>query len=94
MTVFVGAFEHADLFHRFFVIAGCTSIVITAVYILRVVGKVLFGPVQNKHHEELTDACWYEKIAAFGLIIAIAGIGLAPLWLSNMISDGIMNMLK
>lgn len=94
MTVFVGAFEHSDLFHRFFVIAGCTSIVITAVYILRVVGKVLFGPVQDKHHEQLTDACWYEKVAAFGLIIAIAGIGLAPLWLSNMISDGIMNMLK
>lgn len=94
MTVFVGAFEHTDLFHRFFVIAGCTSIVITAVYILRVVGKVLFGPVQDKHHEELTDACWYEKVAAFGLIIAIAGIGLAPLWLSNMISDGIVNMLK
>ncbi len=94
MTVFVGSFEHTDLFHRFFVIMGCTSIVITAVYILRVVGKVLFGPVQDKHHESLTDAVWYEKLAAFGLIIAIAGIGLAPLWLSNMISEGIVNMIK
>ncbi|HQJ90564.1 MAG TPA: NADH-quinone oxidoreductase subunit M, partial [Paludibacteraceae bacterium] len=87
MTIFVGSFEHTDLFHRFFVIMGCTSIVITAVYILRVVGKVLFGPVQDKHHESLTDAVWHEKIAAFGLIIAIAGIGLAPLWLSDMISN-------
>lgn len=51
MTIFVGSFEHEDLFHRFFVIGGCTSIVITAVYILRVVGKILFGPlykIENK----------------------------------------------
>lgn len=94
MTVFVGAFQHQDLFHRFFVIAGCTSIVITAVYILRVVGKVLFGPVQDPHHLQLTDAVWYEKIAAFGLIIAIAGIGLYPLWLSNMISEVFKNIIK
>lgn len=94
MTIFVGAFEHTDLFRRTFVILGCSSIVITAVYILRVVGKILFGPVQDEHHASLTDATWHEKIATFGLIIAIAGIGLAPLWLSNMIGDGIENIVK
>jgi NADH-quinone oxidoreductase subunit M len=94
MTIFVGAFEHTDFFRRFFVILGCSSIVITAVYILRVVGKILFGPVQDKHHESLTDAVWYEKIATFGLIIAIAGIGLAPLWLSDMISHSFENIVS
>ena len=94
MTIFVGAFQHQDLFHRFFVILGCSSIVITAVYILRVVGKILFGPMQDKHHELLTDAVWYEKIAVFSLIFAIAAIGLAPLWLSNMIAGGIENIVK
>ncbi len=94
MTIFVGSFEHADLFRRTMVILGCSSIVVTAVYILRVVGKILFGPVQDKHHEALTDAVWHEKIATFGLIIAIAGIGIAPLWLSNMIGDGIENIVK
>jgi NADH-quinone oxidoreductase subunit M len=94
MTIFVGAFEHPDLFHRAFVIIGVSAIVTTAVYILRVVGKILFGPVQDKHHEELTDAVWHEKIATFGLIIAIAGIGIAPLWLSNMIGEGIENIVK
>jgi NADH-quinone oxidoreductase subunit M len=94
MTIFVGSFEHTDFFRRFFVILGCSSIVITAVYILRVVGKILFGPVQDSHHESLTDAVWYEKVATFGLIIAIAGIGLAPLWLSNMISQSFENVVK
>jgi NADH-quinone oxidoreductase subunit M len=94
MMVFVGAFQHPDLFHRLFVIFGCSSIVITAVYILRVVGKILFGPMQDKHHETLTDAIWYEKIAVFSLIFAIAAIGLAPLWLANMIGGGIENLVK
>ena len=44
MTIFVGSFQHTDLFHRAFTIAACCSIVITAVYILRVVGKLLYGP--------------------------------------------------
>ena len=94
MTIFVGSFEHSDTFHRFFVILGCSSIVVTAVYILRVVGKILFGPVQDEHHRELTDAVWYEKIAAFGLIAAIACLGMCPLPISNMIGDSIENIVK
>lgn len=94
MTIFVGSFEHSDTFHRFFVILGCSSIVVTAVYILRVVGKILFGPVQDEHHRKLTDAVWYEKIAAFGLIAAIACLGMYPLPISNMIGDSIENIVK
>lgn len=89
MTIFVGAFQNADTFHRVFVIFGCTSIVITAVYILRVVGKMLFGPIQNEHHKDITDANLYEKIAVFTLIAAIAAVGIRPLELSDMIKDGV-----
>ncbi len=32
MTVFVGAFQETDTFHRVFTIIACTSIVITAVH--------------------------------------------------------------
>ncbi len=96
MTVFVGSFQHPDLFHRVMTIIACTSIVITAVYILRVVGKLLFGKIINEHHLELTDAVWFERFAVIVLILAIAGIGLAPLWISDMISNslgGIMQQL-
>ena len=47
MTVFIGSFEHADLLRRVLTILAATSIVVTAVYILRTVGKILYGPVQN-----------------------------------------------
>lgn len=87
MTIFVGAFEYNDLFHRVFTIVAVSSIVATAVYILKVVGKILFGPVQDPHHLELTDAVWHEKVATVGLIICVAGMGLFPGWISNLISS-------
>ena len=78
MTIFVGSFEHADMFHRTFTIIACSSIVITAVYILRVVGKLLFGPVQDPHHLELTDATWWERLSTITLIVSVAAIGCFP----------------
>ena len=89
MTIFVGAFQHADLFHRVFTIAACCSIVITAVYILRTVGKILYGPIQDKHHIGLPDAAWYEKVSAVGLIVAIAFMGMYPSGISDIISDSL-----
>ena len=87
MTIFVGSFQNADMFHRVFTIVACCSIVITAVYILRVVGKLLFGPVQDKHHLELTDATWWERLSTITLIVCVAGIGCFPNWISQIISD-------
>lgn len=89
MTIFVGSFQHSDMFHRVFTIIACCSIVITAVYILRVIGKLLYGKVQNEHHRELTDATWWERISAVTLIIGVAGLGLFPGWISNLISNSL-----
>lgn len=85
MTIFVGSFQHTDMFHRVLTIMACASIVITAVYILKVVGKILYGPVVDDHHLELTDAVWYEKIAVVGLVLCVAGMGMFPGWISNLI---------
>ncbi len=89
MTIFVGSFQNADAFHRVLTIAACCSIVITAVYILRVVGKILYGTCTNEHHLKLTDATWDERFAVVCLILAVAGLGLAPLWVSDMINTGV-----
>ena len=85
MTVFIGAFQHTDVFHRVVTILAASSIVVTAVYILRVVGMLLFGPIKNEHFLHLEDAKWYERFSTITLIVSIAAIGLAPLWLSDMI---------
>jgi len=94
MTIFVGAFQINDTFHRVFTIIAIMAIVITAVYILRVVGKILFGNVENKHFLELGDALWHERIATVVLVVSIAAIGIFPLWLSNMISSSVETVAK
>ena len=93
MTIFVGSFQHTDMFHRVLTIAACASIVITAVYILRVVGKIILGPVFDKHHEELTDAVWYERISVVVLIVSIFAIGSAPFWISSMIHESVLPVI-
>ncbi len=100
MTIFVGSFGaetatgSVDVMRRVATIIACTSIVVTAVYILRVVGRILFGQVENKHYLELTDATWDERFAVCCLIFCVAGLGLFPLWASNVISDAVGPILS
>ncbi|MGE5424371.1 MAG: complex I subunit 4 family protein [Syntrophothermus sp.] len=94
MTIFVGAFQNADTFHRVATIIAVSSIVVTAVYILRVVGILLLGKIKNDHYLELTDAKWYEKLSTGILIISITAIGVAPFWLSHMINGGLEPIIR
>lgn len=89
MTVFVGSFENADLFHRICTIIATCSIVVTAVYILRTVGKFLYGEVDNPEYLKLTDATWDEKVAVFILIACVALLGIAPMWVSDLINQSV-----
>ena len=89
MTVFVGSFQNDDTFHRVCTLVATTSIVITAVYILRVVGKILYGKVLNPEHLKLTDATWDERVAVICLIACVAGLGMAPFWISDLISNSV-----
>jgi len=94
MTIFVGSFANNDAFHRTATIIACTSIVVTAVYILRVVGKILYQKVADPHYETLTDATWDERVAVICLIACVAGLGLFPLWAGNVISDAVGPILQ
>jgi NADH-quinone oxidoreductase subunit M len=89
MNIFVGAFEHDDMFYRIATIVSVSAIVVTAVYILRVVGMMLMGPVKNEEFLSMEKVTWYEKLGILLLLIPIIGIGVAPLWLSDMILDSL-----
>ena len=93
MTIFNGAFMHADTFHRTVTIIACTSIVITAVYILRVIGRILYGTCDNPEHLKLKDASWDERLAVVCLIVAVAGMGMAPMWISDTIRDSVSGIM-
>jgi NADH-quinone oxidoreductase subunit M len=96
MMVFMGSWERADIFHRIATVTACMSIVVTAVYILRAIGKVAMGPLKEGY-SELTDASWNEKLAALILILGMLAIGIAPGWLNDLVSPGaaeIMNKIS
>jgi len=94
MTIFVGAFQNSGAFYTTFTVVACCSIVITAVYILRTVGKILYGPIQDKHHIGLPDAAWYEKVSVVVLIIGIAFLGMYPSGASNLIYDSLTPIIS
>ncbi|MEO6315043.1 MAG: NADH-quinone oxidoreductase subunit M [Chitinophagaceae bacterium] len=88
MTVFMGAWQHPDTLYRLATILACASIVVTAVYILRAVGQTVMGPVTDSHYNNLDDAKWNERLAAVLLLIGIVAIGIAPFWLSKLVTPG------
>jgi NADH-quinone oxidoreductase subunit M len=94
MNVFFGAFEHPDTFHRVATIIAITSIVITAVYILRVIAILLLGPLRDNHYNDFNDARWYEKLSILALLTGIVYIGMLPSGLSGIIRDSIMPIVE
>lgn len=93
MMVFMGAWQHAEMWYRVATIASCASIVVTAVYILRAAGKSIMGPMVDQHHLQLGDAAWNEKLAAVLLLSGIVVIGIAPFWLTNLIAPGVNGLM-
>ena len=74
MNIFVGAFQNPSTFHRVLTILAVSSIVVTAVYILRLIGKIMMGPLANEEFKNLPTATWYEKTGILLLLIPIIAI--------------------
>jgi NADH-quinone oxidoreductase subunit M len=88
MTVFMGAWQNPETMYRIATILACASIVVTAVYILRAVGKTMMGPIENTEYNLLKDAGWNERIAAGVLMAGILLIGVLPFLLTDLINPG------
>ncbi len=94
MNIFVGAFQHDDTFHRVITVLVVSSIVITAVYILRMVGKIMMGPLSNPEYVDLPKATWFEKVGLVLLLIPVVIIGVMPFGLSEMLKESIQPFLE
>lgn len=94
MQIFVGAFQHPDTFHRVATIITVSAIVVTAVYVLRAVGMMLMGPIKNEEFENLAKATWYERVGVLLLLIPIMAMGMAPLWISDLIRESLQPFIE
>jgi len=94
MNIFVGAFQNPDFIHRAFSVLAVSAIVVTAVYILRVVGMMLMGPVKNDEFYKLPKAVWYERVGALLVLLPVIAIGLAPMWLTTLIQESLGHIVE
>lgn len=81
MTIFVGAWEKMEIGYRIATIAACSSIVVTAVYILRAIGKVVWSrPYAGE--EVVPDAGIRERTVIILMMACIFLMGVAPVWVN------------
>jgi NADH-quinone oxidoreductase subunit M len=89
VQVFVGAFSDASTSHRVMTVLAASSVVTTAVYLLRALTKMLYGPLQDPHHAELTDATFVERVPLAVLVFFLAFAGIYPGWMIKLISSSL-----
>lgn len=87
-TIFVGAFST----YRVLAILAITGIILTAVYILRTLGDVLFGP-RKEEWDHLEDLKGPELVPLLVLGTAILVGGILPFTVMDLINSGVGELL-
>ncbi len=94
LLVLLGAFQSYPVL----TIIAATGIVLTAIYVLRVLQKIFFGPLNTQysgsHSLTITDATWSEKIPLSILIFFLIILGIWPAFLTNIINPGVTSVLQ
>ena len=82
--VFVGAFRTYPVVG----VLGIFAAALTAVYILRLLGQVFFGPLEDRW-KSLTDASRLETLSMGALAIVLVLVGVYPAPFMNVINAGV-----
>lgn len=92
-SVFLGGFFgnpwHSITVTRVLTVLATFSIVVTAVYVLRGLGKVFLGPIENREYAKLRDATLSEKLSTGILVAVLAIVGLMPQFFINLIEPSL-----
>ena len=75
-------------------IVASISIVITASYIIRIIGKVFFGPMSEEFDHHIGDVTVKDKVVLTLLCVIMITIGVFPSIMSNLVSSGVNNILS
>lgn len=92
--VLLGAFQS----YPGLTIIAATGVVLTAIYVLRILQKIFFGQLgtqySDNHSVTITDASWPEKIPLSILIFLLIILGTWPAFLTNIINSGVIFVLQ
>jgi NADH-quinone oxidoreductase subunit M len=89
VLVFMGTFQDYPIFG----VLGIIGAAITAVYMLRLLGKVFFGPI-SENWKALPDAKPVEKFSMGILVVFLLLVGLYPKPWMDLINSGVTPLLE
>ncbi len=94
LLVFLGAFLHGGLFFRVVGVAAVSSIVFTALYVLRVLQKAFYGPITEPKYLELKDATFVERVPVVFLLSIMVVVGLWPFPVLRLIDGALAPLVQ
>ena len=89
LLVFIGAFRTYPVMAVF----GIFGAAITAVYILRLLSKVFFGPISEKW-QRLPDATRLESVTTGSLALVLIVVGVYPTYFIKVINSGVLPFIE
>jgi len=75
-------------------IAAVISIVITASYIIRIIGKVFFGDLPDEFADHVHDVRALDKVALVFLSAILVIVGVYPSIMVPLVESGVNNVLR
>ena len=88
--IFMGVWQVKPIF----AIIASISIVITASYIIRIIGRVFFGPMSEEFDHHIGDVTVLDKVALAVLCVIMITIGVFPSIMSGLVSSGVDRILS
>jgi len=96
--VFLGGFFgnpwHSGIAMKVLTVLATMSIVVTAVYVLRGLGRVFQGPILNPEFQKLTDANLPERISTGVLVATLAVVGMLPWFFIDLIESSLYPLVN
>ncbi|MGE5222928.1 MAG: complex I subunit 4 family protein [Omnitrophica WOR_2 bacterium] len=75
-------------------IIAAISIVITASYIIRIIGRVFYGPMPEEFEHHVGDVTALDKLALAVLCVILIGVGVYPSIMVPLVSSGVANVIQ
>jgi len=75
-------------------LVAAVSIVITASYIIRVVGRVFYGPLPEEFVGHVGDVTVLDKVALVMLSFVLVILGVYPAWMVPLVQSGVDHILR
>jgi len=88
--IFMGVWEAQP----WIVIVASISIVITASYIIRIIGRVFFGALPEEFHGHIHDVTVLDKVALVFLSAVLIVVGVYPTIMVPLVESGVQTILR